>query len=75
MTMAVYIAKYDFHKERDNLLSFKKGDVFEVTDQSDSLWWAARAVDSNEIGYIPSSYVEVRAASPLVFAIQDTEMV
>ena len=59
--METYEAKYDYCKECDNLLSFKKGDKFFVTDKNNNRlgWWAARKIDSNEIGYIPSSYVEV----------------
>ena len=59
--MEVYEAKYDYCNEcGEGLLSLKKGDKFLVTYKADGGWWAAQNLSSNEIGYIPSSFVEVR---------------
>lgn len=59
--MEIYEAKYDYCDDcGDGLLSFKKGERFLVTYKADGGWWAAQSLTSNEIGYIPSAYVEVR---------------
>lgn len=57
--MEVYVAKFDYEKEREDILSFKKGDKFQIASKADSKWWAAYAIDSNDYGYIPSQYLEV----------------
>lgn len=60
--MEIYEAKYDFCDDcGESLLSFNKGEKFLITNKSDGGWWAAQNLSSNEIGYIPSAYVEVRA--------------
>ena len=59
--MEVYEAKFDYCDEcGDSLLSFKKGDKFIVTYKDEGGWWAAQNLSNNEIGYIPSSFVEVK---------------
>ena len=57
--MEIYVAVYDYEKEREDVLSFKKGDKFEIASKADNKWWAAYAVETREYGYIPSKYVEV----------------
>lgn len=58
--MEVYIAIYDYEKEREDILSFKEGDKFQIASKADRKWWAAYAIDSEEYGYVPSRYLEVR---------------
>ena len=58
--MEIFEAKYDYNKYGDGLLCLKRGDRLVVTDKSASGWWAARNLESDEFGYIPSAYVEVR---------------
>ena len=59
--MEIYEAKYDFCDGcGESLLNFKKGEKFLVTNKPDGGWWAAQNLSSNEIGYIPSAYVEVK---------------
>lgn len=38
-------------------VSFKRGDILEIVDQSDALWWQARALHSHTAcaGLVPSS--------------------
>ena len=43
-----------------NLLSFNKGDLFEVLDKTKSDWWGARRLNDNIIGYVPSKYLQVK---------------
>ena len=58
-TMEVYFAKFDYEKERDDILSFKEGDKFRIASKADSRWWAAYALSNGDYGYVPSSYLEV----------------
>ncbi|XP_071155860.1 uncharacterized protein [Mytilus edulis] len=43
-----------------NILSFKKGDKFEIFDvnKTSAEWWGARAVSDNTVGYVPSKYMK-----------------
>ena len=58
--MEVFVAKFDYEKERDDLLSFKGGEKFRIASKADSRWWAAYSFESGDYGYVPSSYMEVR---------------
>ncbi|XP_076447322.1 uncharacterized protein LOC143284506 isoform X6 [Babylonia areolata] len=40
------------------LLSFCKGDQFEVLDKTKTDWWGARRLKDSVIGYVPSSYLQ-----------------
>lgn len=58
--MEVFVAKFDYEKEREDLLSFKEGDMFRIASKADKKWWAAYSVNRpGEYGYVPSSYLEV----------------
>lgn len=60
-SMEIYEAKYDYCDAcGESLLSFSKGDKFLITYKAEGGWWAAQSLSSNEIGYIPSSFVEVK---------------
>ncbi|XP_077984114.1 uncharacterized protein LOC144438808 [Glandiceps talaboti] len=54
----MYLAKFDYDKERDDVLSFKKGDKFEVTHKPDDKWWAAKRSSDGAMGYVPALYLE-----------------
>ncbi|KAL5013293.1 hypothetical protein ScPMuIL_007563 [Solemya velum] len=62
--MEIYKAISDFISPNDegssNILSFEKGDKFEVFDchKSDTEWWGARALKTSEEGYVPSRYMQ-----------------
>lgn len=59
--MEIYEAKYDYCDDcGESLLSFSKRDKFLITYKAEGGWWAAQSLTSNEIGYIPSSFVEVK---------------
>ena len=60
LAMEVYKAMYDYEKEREDILSFKEGDLFRIASKADKRWWAAYAVTSGDYGYVPSQYLEVR---------------
>jgi glutamate formiminotransferase len=62
--MEIYSAISDFKSPdtdgSQNILSFKKGDTFEVFDcnKTSGEWWGARAVINNIVGYVPSKYMK-----------------
>ncbi|XP_041458508.1 uncharacterized protein LOC121410462 isoform X9 [Lytechinus variegatus] len=56
--MEVFEAKFDYKKQRKDVLSFKKGDKFYVIDKPNEEWWSARKVDDDTYGYVPSIYLE-----------------
>ena len=62
--MEIYSAISDFKSPdtdgSQNILSFKKGDTFEIFDcnKTSGEWWGARAVINNIVGYVPSKYMK-----------------
>ncbi|XP_048739016.1 uncharacterized protein LOC125653508 isoform X3 [Ostrea edulis] len=44
----------------ENILSFDKGDKFEIYDchKNNSEWWGARALKDSCVGYVPSKYMK-----------------
>lgn len=62
--MEVYVAISDFKPPivdgSQNILEFKKGDEFQIydSDKTEADWWGARCLKSNNIGYVPSRYME-----------------
>lgn len=52
------MAKFDYEKEREDLLSFKEGEKFRIASKADKKWWAAYSVETGSYGYVPSSYME-----------------
>ena len=59
LEMEVFVAKFDYEKEREDLLSFREGDKFRIASKADKKWWAAYSVETGDYGYVPSSYMEV----------------
>ncbi|XP_038049360.1 NCK-interacting protein with SH3 domain-like isoform X6 [Patiria miniata] len=59
--MEVYEARYDYKKERDDLLSFTKGEKFYITDKTNDKWWKAKKLDDHTYGYVPSTYLKLSA--------------
>ena len=53
------MAKFDYEKERDDILSFKEGERFRIASKAGKKWWAAYSVGTGEYGYVPSAYMEV----------------
>lgn len=59
--MEVFRAVSDFSapSTNSNILSFQKGDTFEVFEsQKTGDWWGARRISDNSIGYVPSKYLQ-----------------
>jgi len=62
MAMKTFVALYDYDARTDEDLSFKKGDLLEILNDTQGDWWYARAKSSRAAGaklegYIPSNYV------------------
>ena len=53
----LFIAKYDFSSEKDDVLNFKKGDLLYIINKDEGDWWFARVKNGGQEGYIPSNYV------------------
>ncbi|KAK7102898.1 uncharacterized protein [Littorina saxatilis] len=61
--MEVYRAVADFEPPRGdeshkNILSFSKGEQFEVVDNKKADWWGARRLKDNTVGYVPATYLQ-----------------
>jgi hypothetical protein len=59
----LWIARHDYSKEKEDVLSFDKGARFKVMSKSNAEWWAVKNVDTDEVGYVPASYLEVSSFS------------
>ena len=46
---------YDFHGPEQGDLSFKAGDIIQVTGEEDEMWWHGTLDDCS--GIFPSNYV------------------
>jgi len=51
-------ASYDFTGRGNDELSFRKGDILNITDRQDSDWWTAQ-IGNGPSGLIPATYVEL----------------
>ncbi|KAJ8336470.1 hypothetical protein SKAU_G00376900 [Synaphobranchus kaupii] len=52
-----FIALYDYEARTFDDLSFRKGDRFEIINNTEGDWWQARCMVTGKTGYIPSNYV------------------
>ena len=53
----VFLALYDYDARTDEDLSFKKGELLEILNDTQGDWWFARSKLNKKEGYIPSNYV------------------
>lgn len=53
----VFEALYDYDVRTDEDLSFRKGDLLEILNDSQGDWWLAKSKRTKQEGYIPSNYV------------------
>ena len=59
-TVKTFVALYDYDARTDEDLSFKKGDLLEIMNDTQGDWWYARSKTNKTgkiEGYIPSNYV------------------
>ena len=54
-----YMALYDYEGQSEKDISFKKGEILEITNESaaGTGWWDARSEATHDVGCIPSNYV------------------
>uniref|UniRef100_A0A3B4A0U4 Tyrosine-protein kinase n=1 Tax=Periophthalmus magnuspinnatus TaxID=409849 RepID=A0A3B4A0U4_9GOBI len=52
-----FVALYDYEARTSDDLSFKKGDRFQIINNTEGDWWEARSINTGQKGYIPSNYV------------------
>jgi len=57
--MTTYRALYDFESDQPGALSFKKDEVFEVSEKIDEHWLMGKN-KSGDTGLIPTSYLELQ---------------
>ena len=55
-----YEAKFDYDRERDDVLSFHKGEHFEIVNKANDKWWVAKRLSDGTVGYVPCVYLQVR---------------
>eukprot|EP00118_Oscarella_pearsei_P003436 m.14296 g.14296 ORF g.14296 m.14296 type:complete len:224 (+) comp25671_c0_seq1:66-737(+) len=53
----IYAAIHDYTKERDDVLSFSRGDTFKLMEKADDRWWAVKNLRTEAVGYVPASYL------------------
>ena len=53
----LFVALYDYDARTDEDLSFKKGEILEIINDTQGDWWYARSKTTKHEGYIPSNYV------------------
>ena len=56
------VALYDFTGRSDQELSFKKGDILQVTEKMSTDWWYGMDSDGRQ-GFIPVNYAEIQESS------------
>jgi hypothetical protein len=52
-----FVALYDYEARTDEDLSFKKGEILEILNDTQGDWWYAKSRTTKLEGYIPSNYV------------------
>lgn len=52
-----FVALYDYEARTDEDLSFKKGEILEIVNDTQGDWWYAKSRSTKLEGYIPSNYV------------------
>uniref|UniRef100_A0A7N4NXF7 Tyrosine-protein kinase n=1 Tax=Sarcophilus harrisii TaxID=9305 RepID=A0A7N4NXF7_SARHA len=55
--VTIFVALYDYEARTTEDLSFKKGERFQIINNTEGDWWEARSIATGKTGYIPSNYV------------------
>uniref|UniRef100_A0A2K5EN74 Tyrosine-protein kinase n=1 Tax=Aotus nancymaae TaxID=37293 RepID=A0A2K5EN74_AOTNA len=55
--VTIFVALYDYEARTTEDLSFKKGERFQIINNTEGDWWEARSIATGRNGYIPSNYV------------------
>ena len=59
---SVYIAVHPYHGQREDIVSFPKGQLMFVSERPSETWWVAE-LHSGEAGYVPAAYLKVRSVT------------
>ena len=57
LVMAIAKGTYEYVASNETELSFKEGEIMNITDQDDSGWWFAEIGERS--GFVPKNYLEV----------------
>ncbi|XP_061416289.1 tyrosine-protein kinase Fyn-like isoform X1 [Lethenteron reissneri] len=55
--VTLFVALYDYDARTQDDLSFRKGEKFQIINNTEGDWWEARSLSTGNKGYIPSNYV------------------
>jgi len=58
----IVVALYTYQGSEFGDMSFKKGDMMEIVDDTDPDWWVARHLTTGEKGHIPRNYVAFQSS-------------
>ncbi|XP_076440816.1 tyrosine-protein kinase Src42A-like isoform X2 [Babylonia areolata] len=56
-SLKIFVALYDYDARTAEDLSFRKGELLEIINDTQGDWWYARSKTTKAEGYIPSNYV------------------
>ena len=54
----VYVAVHPYDGQRDDIISFSKGQLMVVSERPSDTWWVAE-LNSGQAGYVPAAYLKV----------------
>ncbi|XP_076829484.1 tyrosine-protein kinase Yes-like [Brachyhypopomus gauderio] len=55
--VSLFVALYDYESRTTDDLSFRKGERFQVINNTEGDWWTATSLSTGKEGFIPSNYV------------------
>ena len=58
----IVVALYTYQGSEFGDMTFKKGDMMEIVDDTDPDWWVARHLTTGEKGHIPRNYVAFQSS-------------
>ena len=62
---AIVVALYNYQGSEHGDMTFVKGDVMEIVDDTDPDWWLAKNINSGATGHIPRNYVAFQSSLEL----------
>uniref|UniRef100_A0A674NWW6 Tyrosine-protein kinase n=1 Tax=Takifugu rubripes TaxID=31033 RepID=A0A674NWW6_TAKRU len=55
--VTTFVALYDYESRTASDLTFRKGHLLQIVNNTEGDWWLAHSLTTGESGYIPSNYV------------------
>ena len=59
---SIVVALYNYQGSEHGDMTFVKGDIMEIVDDSDPDWWLAKNLNSGAAGHIPRNYVAFQSS-------------